>query len=115
MQVDCDEDIHIIPLLIEPIVENSVKHGRNSRNSLHIWLDVFQEGEWVYIQVRDDGNGMTEERLGQVYQQKAGRSIGLSNIMERLAAYYHENLNIQTQIGEGTTVSFRIPVNARGM
>ena len=115
MQVDCDEDIHIIPLLIEPIVENSVKHGRNSRNSLHIWLDVFQEGEWVYIQVRDDGNGMTEERLGQVYQQKAGRSIGLSNIMERLAAYYHENLNIQTQIGEGTTVSFRIPVNAHGM
>lgn len=110
MNVQCDEEAKILPLLIEPIVENCVKHGKKLDRPIHIWIDLFQSDGWVYIQVKDDGKGITPERLNEVLEMVDAHSVGLSNIRRRLMIYYHEELNIQSIPQEETIVSFKIPV-----
>ncbi|MBU9736370.1 histidine kinase [Diplocloster agilis] len=112
INVNCDDSTKILPLMIEPIVENSVKHGRRGTHKLTILIDVIQDDGWIYIQIQDDGAGISPERLEQIRQMNTQTSIGLANLIKRLKLYYNETLNIISEQGQGTTVSFRIPCHA---
>ncbi len=108
---NCDEGIKILPLMIEPLVENSVKHGRSGSSLLEITVDIIQNEDWVYIQVRDNGKGITADRIQEINDMSDEKSIGLANLRKRLKMWYNENLMIDSMEGNGTTVSFRIPVS----
>lgn len=107
---NCPDNCCILPLLAEPIVENCIKHGFDRRHDIHIMIDLLAEEGFLYVQVRDDGTGMSEENVNEILQRRGNR-IGLSNISNRLLMYYDQKLNVQSKEGEGTTVSFRIPIN----
>lgn len=107
---NCPDNCSILPLLVEPIVENCIKHGFDRRHCIHIMIDLLVSEGFLYVQVRDDGTGMNEEKVSEILQRKGNR-IGLSNISNRLLMYYEQKLNIQSKEGDGTTVSFRIPVS----
>lgn len=108
---DCSEDAKILPLMIEPLVENSVKHGRDGGKILKIMVDIIHSENWLYIQVEDNGKGISEERMREINDMSDEKSIGLANLNKRLKMWYNETLTIHSTEKEGTIVSFRIPVS----
>lgn len=107
MDLDYSEDSTIIPLLIEPIVENCVVHGMKETGVLHIDISVLQDGEFIYCCVKDDGKGFDSKNFLQNVEKSASRSIGIKNVRDRLKIYYHEDMYINGVPGEGTEVSFK--------
>lgn len=109
--LDVNEEYKILPLLIEPIVENSVKHGIKGKERLRIWIQIREDKQYISITVEDNGNGMSSEMLQRIMtdSEKASTSIGLGNVKKRLAMYYNQKLNIHSAINAGTRVSFKIP------
>ena len=83
IQVDT-KNISVPPLIIQPIVENAVKHGY-SRDYEHltIKIDVSQPKDQLCIQVSNDGVPLTQ-KIGDL--KKNG--TGIKNIDERLSAIY---------------------------
>ncbi len=106
-------NVRIPPLLVQPIVENAVKHGiaparAGGEVSLVARLEDSKDAEAVLVvTVRDTGLGATEAGM------RRGRSdgVGLANIERRLAAHYgpRASLTITTVRGFGTTVEVRLP------
>lgn len=96
--------------ILQPIVENSIKHGilpKLSGGSVLLKASCSQGG--ILFSVEDTGVGMKEERFKEVVNKWPG--IGLKNVSERLKLLYGDQykLNITTSFNEGTRVSFLIP------
>jgi two-component system LytT family sensor kinase len=110
---------HRIPaLLIQPIVENAIKHGVSpSRTGGEVVISAQiapgdgapSEGDTLRISVRDTGLGASEVAL------VAGRArgVGLSNVERRLKAHYGDQASfiIRSAPGVGTVVELSLPVN----
>ncbi|MBD2844317.1 response regulator [Paenibacillus sp. IB182496] len=115
LQVKLDVDEHIQrdipPLIIQPIVENAVRHGamrQTDTGSIHISIQADEEG--VVIRVTDDGPGMPEAVLTMLKEKKHGRrGVGLINIERRLQHSFGSGLEIDAAYGRGTKVTIRIP------
>ena len=112
---EVDETVKILPLIVEPIVENSVKHGRMAGKELLIRLEIRKEGNGIRFIIEDNGKGMSEEKVQAVLQDNSEEmsngsySIGLMNLRKRLQIYYQSVLRIESSEGEGTKISFTIP------
>lgn len=108
--------VKIIPLIIQPIIENAIEHGIEEReNAKHIFLKVHELGNGaVKVEISDDGDGISQEdkecllaRLNKK-QREDNESIGLWNVNQRLINYYDESacLNFDKSIWGGLLVSF---------
>ncbi|MCK8824048.1 histidine kinase [Fuchsiella alkaliacetigena] len=100
------------PLILQPLVENAVKHGvlkRKEGGSVEI--NISRREKFFVIKVIDDGIGMTEEELANLLttESKGRRKIGLENINKRLKKLYNQELKINSSLKQGTTVEFKIP------
>ena len=109
------EDQPVPTLILQPIVENAVRHGvakRTGGGRVRVKAAV-RDGD-LWLEVEDNGPGIPPERLAQVLdpRQDAGGSIGLRNVDGRLRALYGEDygLAIRSVVGEGTRVLIRIPL-----
>lgn len=101
-----------IPLLsIQPLVENAVRHGiLRKPGGGTVWLSVKAGDKKLIITVKDDGTGMTEERLREIMEPNpSGSGVGLKNIQRRLILQYGQGLDIRSKEGQGTTVTMEIP------
>src|SRR5204862_6374643 len=85
-QVDGDTlDVIVPSMLLQPLVENSIKHGLSRKvGGGRITIKAMLGNGHTVIEVHDDGLGMTEERL----EQALGEGIGLSNVNEQLRTIY---------------------------
>jgi two-component system, LytTR family, sensor kinase len=101
-------------LIIQPLVENAVRHGIEGRpDAGRLFIGAQEIGNECVITVEDDGIGMDPDRLrGQL----SGRSDdddhhGLANVDERLRAVYGQDhgLVIETAHDAGTKVIVRVP------
>src|SRR5262249_58489401 len=74
-------DVIVPSMLLQPLVENSIKHGlaRKVGGGQITIRTALRDGR-AFIEVLDDGLGMTEERLEKAF----GGGIGLNNVNERL-------------------------------
>ncbi len=114
-QLRVDKDISpdtldlIVPsMLLQPLVENSIKHGLSRKvGGGRITIRTSLREGRALIEVHDDGLGMTEERL----EHAVGGGIGLSNVNERLQTIYGAacGLKLTSSPGRGTSVSVEIP------
>ncbi|TBL70275.1 HAMP domain-containing protein [Paenibacillus thalictri] len=119
----------IIPLVFQPIVENSILHGfKGYEGNMHIVI----EGMWtadggILIRIMDDGIGISQEKqeeLRAVLEDAAldkykleetdnleGEGLGLKNIAERVKLHYGDLYYLMIRSGEdkGTTVELLIP------
>lgn len=112
-------------MILQPIVENSVYHGLESMDEgghLRVSGHIDANGD-VCFQVSDSGKGIPKDelerikaKLGMEYSERAknsldGKSIGLSNIHNRIKLLFGEGygVEIESQIGRGTTVLVKIP------
>lgn len=114
IEYDIDEniDIKIPSLVIQPIVENSIRHGILSKiDGGNIKLSIYKDGEEVIIKVKDDGVGIESHRLTNLLDgkdEKAG--VGVKNINSRLIKSYGSGLNIVSNLNQGTEVIIRVPL-----
>ena len=106
--------IFLPPLTIQPLVENAVKHGILQRtNGGTITIRIKKQPSYVEISIEDDGIGMSEEKLEQLFatenrtQERIG--VGIRNTDRRLKQLYGEGLSIQSKPNHGTIIAFRIP------
>lgn len=113
------EEYRVLPLLLQPIVENAIVHGLEGKDKDGMfWFAIYIVEETVYVDVSDNGCGMDKETLDAVmakvqdYTRKRRKSsIGLYNINRRIKLNYGEQygLDIQSTPGEGTMVRVTFP------
>jgi two-component system LytT family sensor kinase len=108
-QVDASTlDLVVPSMILQPLVENSIKHGLSRKlGGGRITITAKRHDGYARIEVRDDGLGMSEERLEHAF----GGGIGLNNVNERLRTIYGASCQLKlTSIpGRGTCASIDIP------
>jgi two-component system sensor histidine kinase YesM len=113
----------MLKLLLQPLVENAMMHGLK-KNKKHgtIYISAVQEPRGMRFTVHDDGVGIAEDKLNKLLTElqqpiptdtgDSSGGYGLRNVNERLLLHYgySSQLLIESQEGQGTRISFIIPV-----
>jgi sensor histidine kinase YesM len=98
------------PLLLQPLVENSIKHGLEPKvGGGCIEVTARQDGAMLVLEVRDSGIGLDEEAA-----PAGGDQFGLQQVRERLRTLYgaRATLTLQAAPDGGTLASIRLPLPA---
>ncbi|AZT89867.1 sensor histidine kinase [Caldicellulosiruptor changbaiensis] len=105
----------VLPFIIQPLVENSIRHGIEPMiGKGTIEIKVFEKDGTIKIIVTDNGAGMPKEKLEEVLQSldsKDKSHVGLKNVYHRLKLFYGEEAKIfiNSELGKGTSVEIQIP------
>ena len=108
-EIDPDTlDCMVPSMLLQPIIENSIRHGLSSkveRGMIRVRSQL-SEGR-LHILVEDDGVGIPESKLETLFEQ----GIGVSNVNERLKVLYGEEYRmwVDSKPGEGTRTGIEFP------
>jgi signal transduction histidine kinase len=113
LQVETDIDqaalTALVPnFILQPLVENAVKHGLSRKvGPGRVRIEARAANDVLMLTVHDDGVGMTDATLGQIYE----RGVGLRNLRDRLERLYGPTHvpAISSRPGEGTRVELRLP------
>lgn len=112
-------DVDIIKFSLQPIAENAIYHGiKQVRRPGLVRVSAFGQGEMVVVKVYDNGAGMDEAALERLRQRlarpehlEAGKSIGLSNVHQRIRLYCGEayGISVESRLNEYTLVTMTLP------
>jgi two-component system LytT family sensor kinase len=106
-------DIVIPAILLQPLVENSIKHGLSPKvDGGSITLRSRLQENKLIIQVEDDGVGMSAPPAVAAEHMSSGRGIGMMNVAERLHVLFGDEgrMTVQSRDGQGTLVMLELPV-----
>jgi sensor histidine kinase YesM len=95
-------------LLLQPILENTMRHGwRNDGSPLIVSVTIYEDKQRICISIKDNGQGISQQR--QKVLPVKGHA--LANIAERLKLTYKRSdlLSIQSIPNEGTEINIEIP------
>lgn len=115
-------DVLVPAFIVQPVVENAVRHAMRDDGPLHIDIRADADGDDMLIAVADDGLGMDDatrklllagtncRRDGTCSKDEKGTGIALRNVSERLDRFYGygSGLDIMSKPGEGTCVTMRL-------
>jgi signal transduction histidine kinase len=95
-------------LILQPLVENAVRHGQGIDGSIDLSIHIRHLGNEVVISIADHGPGMPSG-----YGTDTGRGVGLRNVSERLHKTYgpEHRLEIRANKPHGTVITIRIALN----
>lgn len=108
-----------LKLMLQPLVENAIYHGMEFMDGDGlIEIQVKKEGKDLWIEVRDNGFGMTKEQVENLLSEKPhvssrrGSGIGVKNVNERIRLYFGEDygLIIESEPDEGCLIRCHLPV-----
>jgi len=110
--IDADRDalaVRLPPLLVQPLVENAIKHGKTDR-PLHLSVRARVRRGRLRVTVRDDGRGIARDVIDHVLEQGVGEGtgLGLANVHLRLKAHYGEGVRLRS-FPFGTIVRLEVP------
>ena len=116
--------LQVPSFVIQPIVENAVRHAMRDAGPLSIDVHAVVDGDDVLIAVADDGLGMTEEAAQRLLEsggadaaptpvgsgRRRGAGMALKNVMERIERFYDPGSGVEvvSRPGEGTCVTLRL-------
>ena len=110
----------IIPKFsLQPLIDIAVHHGlEKRRQNRQIWVEAREENNMIFILVKDNGQGITKERLKEIREtlnqsdMQETEHIGLNNINIRLKLLYGKEygLSIDSEEERGTILTLRLPV-----
>jgi two-component system, LytTR family, sensor kinase len=106
-------DVMVPSMLLQPLVENSIKHGLSSKiEGGSIYLRSRLSDSKVVIEVEDNGVGMGAAQFLEPPSGLGGTGIGMANVAERLKVLYGDTakMTIDSFEGKGTLVRIRLPV-----
>ncbi len=117
--IELDKDIwdfKIPKLILQPIIENSIKHGIENTDRLKIDIYIKRDNDNIKIVVKDNGQGIGYNRL--LYLRKvldsdeAPDHIGLYNVHRIIKLLYGDSygLSIDSKVGQGTKIFLKIPI-----
>lgn len=111
-------DMVLVPsFLVQPIVENAVRHAMRDVGPLHIDVHVATDGDDILIAVTDDGLGMSPEVSARLLDRATATvataqdsGIALRNVTERIQRFYgvSSGIEILSKLDEGTSVTLRL-------
>lgn len=116
------EDAPVPAFIIQPLVENAVRHAMKDEGALHIAVRVRSEGsEGICIEVSDDGAGMDRDTAARLFNaslpmpdsqspQGGGAGVATRNISERIKRFYgpRSSAEVSSTPGEGTTITLHL-------
>jgi LytS/YehU family sensor histidine kinase len=111
--IDADPEalaVRLPPLVVQPLVENAIKHGKTDR-PLHVLVRARVRRGRLHVTVRDDGRGIAREVIDRVLEPGvgSGTGLGLANVHLRLTAHYGEGVRLRS-FPFGTVVRLEVPV-----
>src|ERR1700693_5592667 len=101
------------PFSLQPLVENAVQHGlHSSPQAGRLQLAVRATGQWLEMSVSDDGQGVSSTEVEQLFFAERPRVHALALLRRRLQGLFGRmfQLEVRSEMGEGTTVTMRIPL-----
>lgn len=111
------EGVKILKFLLQPLIENALIHGFPDYEGFgKMDLSIYIEDDILYIDVSDNGKGISPDRLLYIQRILAGKSaekhIGLLSIQERIQASYGSSygLRVSSEEGRGATMELRLPI-----
>ena len=119
-EIDIENEIlqeWIVKLTLQPLIENSIYHGiKEMRGKGIIRIKGWKEKNKVFIQVSDNGLGIPEEKLEELFSKdyrEKGSAFGLFNIQQRLQIYFGKEygLTVESKLSQGTKATVCIPVD----
>lgn len=113
---ECCYDCVIPKLIIQPLIENSIKYNFKTKNTLSIWITADIIDDQLIIEVEDNGEGMNDEELSKINEIINSKEInqtshiGLANVAKRLYLQYKDSssLTISSRVGIGTKIAIHI-------
>ena len=103
------EGVLVPAFMVQPLVENAVKHAMPSEGHLEISVNARAEGDDLIIDIIDDGIGMSEEKRQNIMNpdSQTGLGIAVRNINDRILGYYgpESYMNVESTEGRGTTIT----------
>lgn len=99
-----DSDFEVPALVVQPMVENAVRHGVRNRKDGHILVHTFADEAFHNIVVQDNGKGFVK---GQFNGSRT--HIGLTNTRVRIERIVHGSFKIDSIPEKGVTITMRIP------
>lgn len=117
IQYDVSEEVRPLPILkfiLQPLVENCIKHGLYGLDEGIITITCRFSGEDIlYLSVEDNGRGMEPELVRQITGKtylSPSRSFGLAATLERMQLFYGQDCSyaIDSTRNQGTRISFTI-------
>jgi len=103
----------IPPFSLQPLVENSIQHGlHSSARAGRLQVVVSAKGPWLELNVSDDGQGVPSKEAAQLFFGERPRVHALRLLQRRLQGLFGPSfgLEVRSELGEGTTVTMRIPL-----
>ncbi len=117
IDIDVDEsiiDYSVIKIILQPIVENSIRHGfKRIEHKGIIRVKIEKDEEYIYFEVEDNGNGFVyEDRTKLPQSESKTGGVGLYNVNQRLIMQYgtESALQINSEVDVGTRVNFKIKI-----
>lgn len=111
-------NVQLPPLVLQPLVENALKHGILSLSQTGVVEIVGRcEADAYILEVKDNGVGMSLDRLTTILQGAAlkEQGVGIANIQKRMRNYYQTELEIQSEPNKGTCVRLKVPFSTVGI
>ncbi len=107
-QIEVPLDTQLPRLIVEPLVENAIRHGvSKKKGGGEVRLRISETPDGLSVEVYDDGAGMTKEKLAEVFEGES-KGVGLRNIQDRLVRLNGKGLNIESVPDKYTKISFTI-------
>ncbi|MBQ8662601.1 MAG: sensor histidine kinase [Eubacterium sp.] len=121
---ESDANLLIPKMLLQPIVENAVRHGlKMKKGPGTVVVEVKRHADWLEIGVMDNGVGIAPERVARMQEildspqpgmreQEGWISVGTKNVYDRIKLNCGKEygFTIQSVEGMGTVVTFRLPI-----
>ena len=102
-----DEDFVIPALSVQPLVENAIRHGVRGREEGIVTVSAWMDETCHVVEIRDNGVGFDPDA-----RKTPGEThIGIENVRSRLEQLCGGTLKVESEIGKGTIVTIRIPMN----
>lgn len=103
-RIDVDEglpdDIRMVPMLIQPMVENAIWHGlRNQAGEKNLFIRFYISGRQLVCEIEDNGIGIRQSMKDKAGRQPTHRSLGIESVQERLNVLNEKyNMNSSLEI-----------------
>lgn len=101
-----DVDMEIPPLIVEPLVENAIKHGiRNKEGKGTVYINIFSDAKGITIEVKDDGVGFDVDTVMN-NTENPGSLLRVKEKVEELAC---GKISVESELNKGTCVTIWLP------
>ena len=101
-------DMLVPSMILQPLVENSIKHGLSSKvEGGTIRIRTYRTENRLHLMVEDDGVGIPDDKLATLLD----RGIGVNNVHERLRVLFGNEYRmwIESQPGKGVRIQIEVP------